>query len=105
MPSKKMIPFYIINILEEITDDGHALLPTEIMGHVNQVYGEGTIGKTETVIENIENINSFYSSDFDGTDIIQFNCSDNSRYKSNKRYFLAQKKFEFAEIIFYITFC
>lgn len=100
MSIKKMIPFYIIKILEELTDDEHALLPTEIMGHVNDVYGDNTIAKTETVIENIENINSFYSSNFDDTDIIQVKCNENSRYKNNKRYFLAQRKFEFAEIIF-----
>lgn len=100
MPSKKMIPFFIINLLEELTDDDHALLPTEIMEHINQIHGEGTIGKTETVVENIENINSFYASSFDGIDIIQYKCDNNSRYKSNKRYFLAQRKFDFAEIIF-----
>ncbi|WP_443660873.1 WYL domain-containing protein [Clostridium algidicarnis] len=100
MQEKKMIPFCIIEFLEKNTDEEHALLPSEILESINTIYGEGTIKKTATLIEHIDNINKFYTSINDGLEIIEIKYDKNSRYKNNKRYFYGQRKFEFAEILF-----
>lgn len=98
--AKKMIPFYVLNILEELSDENHALLPTEIVNFVNQKYGQGTIVKTETVIENIYNINKFYANIYDGVDVVQIKYYDCDKYNKNKRYFISERKFEFGQIVF-----
>lgn len=100
MESKKLTPLRIIEFLEENTDEDHALLPSEIIEDINKKYKEEPIKKTSTLIEYIDDINRFFSSKYDNTDIIQFKYDENGRYKTNKRYYYGQRSFEFAEILF-----
>lgn len=98
--SNRMMPFYIIDILEEHTDENNTLLPVEIMRLINSKYGENTVKKTTTIVDNINEINDFYYGTTDNFQVIpEIIDENNARYKNNKRYFLSERKFDLAEIL------
>ena len=96
--SKKLIPLYILDLLEEETDENNALLPSEIIEKINKRHGEGSITKVETLLENIEAVNNYYRGRLDGVDIIQYLTDNEARYRNNKRYYLAMRRLDAAEI-------
>lgn len=97
--SKKLIPLYVIDLLEEETDKDNALLPSEIRKKINGKYGDGAIKKVETLIDNIEAINNYFRSKLDGIDLIQYiEESKTGPYRKNKRYYLAERKLDIAEV-------
>ena len=98
--STKMIPFYIIDLLEKETDQEHPLLITEIMDRINSKHDEYIIKKPNTILDNINTINEFYEQN-QGEEIIGIveNLEGATRYKNNKRYFFKERKFDFAEIL------
>ncbi|HOS70048.1 MAG TPA: WYL domain-containing protein [Bacillota bacterium] len=96
-----MLPLYILEFMTEHTDETNALLPTEIVKGMKKRYGNEIVSKTETVVENIEKLNLFFKSRYDGVKIIEaVNGIGNGRYKRNLRYFLSARKFDFSEILF-----
>lgn len=96
-----MLPFYILEVLEEDTDEENPLLPSEIKAKINSRYGKNTVSKVDTIIENIHAINEFYFEKFDGIEIIQSTLLNDARkYKNNPRYYLAIRRLEFSEIIY-----
>lgn len=98
---KKMLPFYIIEVLEEDTDEENALLPSEIKAKINSRYGENVVNKVDTIIENIDAINEFFSEKLDGVNIIQSKLLEKAKkYRNNPRFYLAIRRLEFSEIIY-----
>jgi hypothetical protein len=103
---KKMLPFYILSILEEFTDEENALLPTEIKEKINHKYGGNSVTKVETILDNIRAINEFYADQFDDTEIIQLMPKEKLpkdkkiKYIENSRYYLAQRRLDFSEVAF-----
>ena len=96
---KKMIPFYIIQVLEEETDNENPLLPSEIKARINNRYGNNIVSKEDTILENIKAINEFYFDKFDETEIIQSKLLDNAdKYKNNPRFYMEQRRLDFSEI-------
>jgi predicted DNA-binding transcriptional regulator YafY len=100
---KRMIPLYIIDILEKETDENNALLPTEIKTRINELYGADTVRKTDTIVESIQAINLFYEGNNGGVPLIACQEPDKVKkgpYPKNKRYYLANRKLEFSEVLF-----
>lgn len=96
---KKMLPFYIMQVLEEETDKENPLLPSEIRAKINNRYGNNVVSKEDTILENIKVINEFYYEKFDETDIIQSKLLDNAdKYKKNPRFYMEQRRLDFSEI-------
>lgn len=109
MGYKKMIPFYILKILEEKTDEENGLMLSEITREINKVYGKYTDSgyvvsptKTQTILDNIEDINRFYRSIYDNYDDAIKTISYGGR--NYKKYFLNIRKFDVGDIEFLFNY-
>ena len=105
--SQKLIPFYIIKVLEE-TDCENPLRARQIQDKVNrQAILDGSVDpdetlikKSDTVVDNINNINRYYENQ-EGKKLIEESEGVTSgAYKNNKHYYLALRPMEFEEVHF-----
>lgn len=97
---KKMLPFCIMDVLAEETDEQNTLRQTEIFEKVRKRYGEEVIKKEETVKTNIELINDYFIANGKG-EAISIGKGEKGRYKGNWHYHLDHRPF-LEEEIFYL---
>ena len=98
---KKMLPFYILQVLEEESDEENPLLPSEIQSKINKKFSGKLVSKVDTIIENIHAINEFFYDRFDGVDVIQSQILEKAeKYKNNTRYYLAERRLDFSEVVY-----
>jgi len=100
MPSQKLIPFYILKVLKNETDEEHPLRAKEIQERVNWLVNDLLIKKTETVVENIQMLNHFFSSELGGNDLIGETHGFSGRYKGNRHYYYAERVLSEDEVHF-----
>ncbi len=100
MPSQKLIPFYVLKVLKNETDEEHPLRAKEIQERVNRLVNDLLIKKTETVVENIQMMNHFFSSELDGNDLIGETQGFSGRYRGNRHYYYAERVLSQDEVHF-----
>lgn len=105
--SQKLIPFYIIKVLED-TDSENPLRAKQIQENANKLAtldgtaeeGEILIKKTDTVVENIRIMNEYYSKQEGEKLIAESEGVTLDAYKNNRHYYLALRPMEFEEVHF-----
>lgn len=100
MASRKLIPFYILKVLRNKTDENHPMRAKEIQDHVNMMAQNTVIRKTETVSENIEMINQFFYRELGENDLIEETTGFSGRYKGNKHYYYSERVLSEDEVHF-----
>lgn len=97
----KFIPFYILEVLAQYSDEQHPLLISEIKSKVNGILGYELIKKNQTIKANIQGINEIHLEMGKEEPIVIMEGDKQNQRTYNTRAYMIQRVFEMGELILF----